>query len=152
MFCRLSMKYKKVFQLCWGFRTLSTHKRIMLSMIRLPIHTFTGQAKSSKLLTSIVRILSTETDNCPSWIRERMTVENISWSISTKESCLSGRGRTPDLLITSWRHIQLSHLGWISAAMLWQYIYCYKYLPYIPVEIHGNACNKESNIRLRIIS
>ena len=40
---------------------------------------------SSKRLTSIVHILSPETDNCPSWIsgRERMTVENISWSIST---------------------------------------------------------------------
>ena len=33
-----------------------------------------------------MHILSPETDNCPSWIRgmERMTVENISWSISTK--------------------------------------------------------------------
>ena len=50
---------------------------------------FTGQAKSSKRLTSSVHILSPETDNCPSWIsgRERMTVENISWSISTKECC-----------------------------------------------------------------
>ena len=38
---------------------------------------------------SIVHILSPETDNCPSWIsgRERMAVENISWSISTKECC-----------------------------------------------------------------
>ena len=45
--------------------------------------------KSSKRLTSIVHILSPETDNCLSWIsgRERMTVENISWSISTKECC-----------------------------------------------------------------
>ena len=36
-----------------------------------------------------MHILSPETDNCPSWIsgRERMTVENISWSISTKECC-----------------------------------------------------------------
>ena len=34
-----------------------------------------------------MHILSPETDNRPSWIsgRERMTVENISWSISTKE-------------------------------------------------------------------
>ena len=45
-------------------------------------HIFTGQAKSSKWLTSIVHILLPETDNCPSWIsgRERMTSENISWS------------------------------------------------------------------------
>ena len=33
--------------------------------------------------------VSPETDNCPSWIsgRERMTVENISWSISIKVCC-----------------------------------------------------------------
>ena len=44
---------------------------------------------SPKRLTSIVHILSPETDNCPSWIsgRERRTIENISWSISTKECC-----------------------------------------------------------------
>ena len=36
-----------------------------------------------------MHILSPETDNCLSWVsgRERMTVENISWSISTKECC-----------------------------------------------------------------
>ena len=59
------------------------------SLVSLPNHTFTGQALSSKRLTSIVHIPWSETDNCPSWIsgRERMTVENISWSISTKECC-----------------------------------------------------------------
>ena len=51
----------------------------------------------SKRLTSIVHILSPETDNYPSWInwRERMTVENISWSISTKECCRPQRGLNP---------------------------------------------------------
>ena len=41
-----------------------------------------------------MHILSPETDNCPSWIsrRERMTVENISWSISTKECCRPRQG------------------------------------------------------------
>ena len=36
-----------------------------------------------------MHILSPETDNCPSWIsgRERLTIENISRSISTKECC-----------------------------------------------------------------
>ena len=36
-----------------------------------------------------------DTDNCPSWIsgRERMTAENISWSISTKECCWHSGGR-----------------------------------------------------------
>ena len=44
-----------------------------------------------------MQILSPETDNCPSWIsgRERMTVENISWSISTKECCRPRRGLNP---------------------------------------------------------
>ena len=52
----------------------------MSSAVNLPNHTFTGQAKSSKQLTSIVHILLPEADNCLSWInqRERMTVENIS--------------------------------------------------------------------------
>ena len=40
---------------------------VMSSEVSLPNHTFTGQAQSSKRLTSIVHILSPETDNCPSW-------------------------------------------------------------------------------------
>ena len=70
---------------------------VMSSAVSLPNHTFTGQAYFSKRLTSIVHILSPETDNCPSWIsgRERMTVENISWSISTKECCRPRRGLNP---------------------------------------------------------
>ena len=39
---------------------------VMSSAVSLPNHTFTGQAYSSKRLTSIVHILSPETDNCPS--------------------------------------------------------------------------------------
>ena len=39
---------------------------VMLSAVSLPNHTFTGQALSSKRLTSIVHILSPETDKCPS--------------------------------------------------------------------------------------
>ena len=44
-----------------------------------------------------MHILSPETDNCPSWIsgRERMTVENILWSISTKECCRPRQGLNP---------------------------------------------------------
>ena len=50
----------------------SQPKGVMSSAVSLPNHTFTGQI-----------------DNCPSWIsgRKRMTVENISWSISMKECC-----------------------------------------------------------------
>ena len=41
----------------------------------------------ASLIGSFIPVLVT--DNCPSWIsgRERMTVEIISWSISTKECC-----------------------------------------------------------------
>ena len=48
-------------------------------------------------IISIVHILLPETNNCPSWIsgRERMTIENISWSVSTKECCQSRRGLNP---------------------------------------------------------
>ena len=44
-----------------------------------------------------MHILSPETDDCPSWIsgRGRMTVENISWSISTKECCRPWLGLNP---------------------------------------------------------
>ena len=38
----------------------------------------------ASLLGSLVHILSSVTDNCPSWIRGR---EIISWPISTKECC-----------------------------------------------------------------
>ena len=76
---------------------------VMSSMVSLPHHTFTGQALSSKRVTSFVHILSPETDNCPSWIseRERMTTKNISWSISMKECCTPSGGRTRNFLITS---------------------------------------------------
>ena len=39
---------------------------VMLRAVNLPNHTLTGQALSSKRLTSIVNILSPEVDNCPS--------------------------------------------------------------------------------------
>ena len=47
-----------------------------------------------------MHILSPETDNCPSWIsgRERITVENILSSISTKECCRSRRELNPQSL------------------------------------------------------
>ena len=44
-----------------------------------------------------MHILLPETDNCPSWIsgRERITIETISWSISTKECCRPRRELNP---------------------------------------------------------
>ena len=44
----------------------SQPKGVMSSAASLPNHKFTGQALSSKRLTSIVHIPSPETDNCPS--------------------------------------------------------------------------------------
>ena len=59
--------------------------------------------------TVLVHILSPETDNCPSWIRgrEKMTVENISWSIASKEWCrICGESnlRLPDTCIQADLH------------------------------------------------
>ena len=59
--------------------------------------------QSAKRLTSILHILSPETDNCPSWIsgRERMTVENISWSTYTTDTTQS---TTDPVLVLHIRH------------------------------------------------
>ena len=86
-----------VYWVCVEVLRPSQPKGVMSSAVSLPNYTFTGQALSSKRLTSIVHILSPETDNCPSWIsgRERLTVENSSWSISTKECCRPRRGLNP---------------------------------------------------------
>ena len=91
------MHFSKTYFVCVEVLRPNQPNGVMSSAVSLPNHTFTGQAKSSKQLTSIVHILSPGTDNCPSWIsgRERMTVENISWSISTKECCRPWRGLNP---------------------------------------------------------
>ena len=49
-----------------SFLRPSQPNEVMSSAVSLPNHMFTGQAQSSKWLTSIVHILSPETDNCPS--------------------------------------------------------------------------------------
>ena len=64
----------------------------MSSAVSLPKHTLLGRLSPRKRLTSIVQILSPETENC--W-RERMTRENISWSISRKECCRPWRVSNP---------------------------------------------------------
>ena len=48
-------------------------------------------------LNIIVQILSPEIDNCPSWIRrrERMTLENISWSYLHERMLTTWRGLSP---------------------------------------------------------
>ena len=49
---------------CFEVLEPSQSSEVMSSMVSLPNHTFTGQ--SSKQLTSIVHILSPETDSCTS--------------------------------------------------------------------------------------
>ena len=46
------------------------------------------------MVNQYLHSLLSEIDNCPSWIsrRERMTLENILWSISTKECYQTWRG------------------------------------------------------------
>ena len=134
---KLLDKWQTVF-VCVEVLQPSQPSGVMSSAISLPNHTFTGQALSSKQLTSIVHILSPETDNCPSWIsgRERMTVENISWSISTKECCRPRQGlnpRPPGLLsdgASNWA----TEAGWqtvytlIRLHILWHLIWVFTML------------------------
>ena len=61
-----SVNHISVF-VCVGVLRPSQLNGVMSSAVSLPNHTFTGQALSSKWLTSIVHILSPETDNCPSF-------------------------------------------------------------------------------------
>ena len=62
-----AFRYKMVYLfVCVEVLRPSQPNGVMSSAVSLPNHTFTGQAKSSKRLTSIVHILSPETDNCPS--------------------------------------------------------------------------------------
>ena len=81
----------------------------------------------------------------PSWIcgRERMTVENISWSIPTKK-CRPGRGWTHSLLIFSQMRIQLSHRGrlliWYSLPQIEHFVRISHYQPPQRTEIPVDGC------------
>ena len=101
--CTMSLSADYVMFVCVEVLRPSQPLGVMSSTVGLPNHTFTGQDYSSKRLTSILHILLPETDNCPSWIsgRERMTVENISWSVSTK-GCCRPSGVEP---ATSWSSV-----------------------------------------------
>ena len=61
-----------------------------------------------------MHILSPVTGNCPSWIsgREKMTVEIISWPISTKESCWTwGSNPQPSAYQVDAHPIELPYLA-----------------------------------------
>ena len=69
----------------WGFTTQWTQRgHVERCQLTWPHFYLAGLV--FRRFTSIVHILSPEIDNCPSWIngRERMNVENISWSSSLK--------------------------------------------------------------------
>ena len=90
-----------------------------------------------------MHILSPETDNCPSWIsgRERMTVENVSWSISTKECYRPRRGLNP-------RPSGLQSDGasnWATEAGTIMYVYWKIFVHYARASshIHINLCSAE---------
>ena len=51
---------------CVKVLPLNQPNGVMSGAVSLPNHNFTGQASSSKWVTSIVHILSPETANCPS--------------------------------------------------------------------------------------
>ena len=72
----------------------SQHIRIMSNQSVYLTTLFSGLASSLSGLPVSVSILLPETDNCPSWLswRERMTVKNISWSISMTKCCLTQKG------------------------------------------------------------
>ena len=74
---------------------------------------FLVQAQSSIQLTSTCAHSSARNDNCPSCIsgRERMIIENISWSISMKECCRIPWGLNPRPPDHQSMPIRLSHQG-----------------------------------------
>ena len=102
-----------------------------------------GRLSPQKRLTSIVHILSPETDNCPSWIsrRKRMTVENIfmitevinNWNLHER-MLPTRRGRARNLLITSRTRIKLSHRGRLhvkTSNSLGDWIHSEGFLPFL---------------------
>ena len=103
--------------LCCGFMAQSTQWGFVEHAVSSPTWTCNYTfywAGSRRSLTSIVHILSPETaDNCPSWISERarMTVENISWTISTKKFADLAGVEPP----TSWSSVRCTS-NWATKA------------------------------------
>ena len=74
---------------CLGVSQPSQHYKVVPSQSVYLYTPFLGRFSPLSCWPVLVHTLSTETNNCPSWIsgRGRMTIENISWSISMKECC-----------------------------------------------------------------
>ena len=97
----------------------------------------------------LVHILSPETDNCSSLNsgRERMTVENSSCSISTKQCCQSRRGSKPQLVITSRTRIRLSLRGRLEIGLV--ILYTSTTETAVPDKTLHNTTNTQVQVGLR---
>ena len=87
----------------------------MSRAVSLPNHIFLGRLSPLRDKPVLCTFFPLKL-NCPSWNsgRERMTVQNISWSISTKDCYRPGGGRTRNLLTTNQTRIQLPRPdGWL---------------------------------------
>ena len=92
--------------LCWGFTAQSTKwghvKRDQFTLSHIYWAGLVLHVVNQYYADSFTRNWQ-----LPSWIsgRERMTIENISWSISMKNCCKLSGGQSHNLLITSQTHI-----------------------------------------------
>ena len=77
----------------WSLQT-SQPIRVMSSRSVYLTTLFLGRLSPLSSQPVFLHVLSPENDNCPSWIsgRDKMTVEKISWSISTNECCRIWQG------------------------------------------------------------
>ena len=121
--------------LCWGFTTQSTQLDQVLEVVnQYCAHSFAR--------------------NCPSWIsgKERMTIENISWSISMKECCRPrgagrGWGRVGEPA-TSWSPVgrasnwatEANQGRFISFHRLWR-TWHYPFFPFLIIWTFWLLCN-----------
>ena len=110
------MKLSVCIEVLWPSQPI----RVMSSTVSLPNHMFSWvvlvlQAINQYLCTFFPQKLTTALLES---VEERMTIENISRSISTVECCRTQQGSNRDL-ITSRTHIRLSHRGRQDEAKKW---------------------------------
>ena len=113
-----------IFCLCWGFTAKSTQWRHCQGWLVYLTTLLLGRLSPLSRWPVLCTFFHHKNDSCCFWISGsgRMTVENISWSICTKECCQPCMGWIRNLLITSRMPIQMSHQGWqtlIRCCILW---------------------------------
>ena len=97
-----------------------------------------------------MHILLPETDNCPSWIsgRDRMTVQNISWSISTKECCRPWRGlnpRPPGLQSDGASNWVTEAVMYLVVFLLFDLLFAFLHINLVPSE-KGSTLKRKKNL------